>query len=95
MRFVRRFFKIMSWSPIKKQPWYFHLFHSLWTWGAVILLMLSMPSWLGHTVAIGGAKVDPLDATKPDLFDYNQPIALPDGRCMVIETREMVQCQPN
>lgn len=91
MKYLKGFVRIMSWSPVKKQPWYFHLFHSLWTWSTVILLMLSMPSWLGHTVAIGDSRPDD-SRPEADLFDYNSPIPLNNGMCMVIATREQVAC---
>lgn len=88
---MTRIWKILTWSPFGKRPWYFHAFNCMWVWATVLLLMLSMPSWLGHTVAIGDATPDESNA-EVDLFDYNSPIALADGRCMVVKTREIVEC---
>ncbi len=91
--------KIICWSPFGERPWYFHLFNSLWVWATVILLFLSLPSWLGHTVNFPTQTVDPCDSPEsgcykelPDEILYGGPLQLGNGTCMVVTTREIVEC---
>ncbi len=88
---MKRLVRVFTWSPCGKQPWHFHLWNCLLVWATVIVLFLSLPSWLGHSVSFPSQVPDNSHADV-DLFDYDQPLALGDGRCMVIDTRETVEC---
>lgn len=87
---MRRAWAVLKWSPCGKRPWHFHAFSMLWVWATVVALMLSLPSWLDTPVAFGDVAAAPED--ERDLFDYNSPLAFPDGTCMDVVTRVRAAC---
>ncbi len=79
----------MNWSPISKLGWPAQLFCLLWTIPTVLILF----GWCDDTVVFdrqvieddvpGAAELEP---------DWNAEMRLGDGRCLVVKTREMIEC---
>ncbi len=89
---LRKLLKVVTWSPFGKQPWYFHLFNSLWVWATVVVLMLSLPSWLGHPVSFPSQRPDESQETMLKEPDWNAPLPIGEGLCIVVTTRQIVEC---
>lgn len=84
---MRRLTRILGWSPVGKQPWYFHWFRLLYTVPMVIILL----GWADDTVVFDKHVTDD-DVQVIREPDWNAPLRFSDGRCLVIETREYVEC---
>lgn len=84
---MRKVWRILTWAPTPPQPWYAQMFRLLYTVPTVIILL----GWADDTVHFDGAVTDD-DVQVEKEPDWNAPLYLGDGRCMVVNTREIIEC---
>lgn len=89
---MKRLVRVFTWSPCGKQPAHFHVFNMLWVWSTVVVLMLSLPSWLGHSVSFPSQVPDP-STEELSVEEWNAfPLQLGGGVCMDVASRARVEC---
>ena len=84
---MRKVWRVLTWSPAHSQPWWFTAFRLLYTVPMVIILL----GWADDTVHFDKVTTDDeRDVGKEP--NWNTPLDFGSGRCMVIETRQMIDC---
>jgi hypothetical protein len=84
---VSRVWRVLTWSPTTRMEWPATAFRLLWTVPTVIILL----GWADDTVHFDRQVTDD-EIQVEDEPDWNSDLRLGDGRCLVIATREYVEC---
>lgn len=84
---MHRVWAVLTWSPIARMPWHAKLFNMLWCWTLVLILL----GWCDDTVHFDGPVTDD-DIPVLKEPNWNADLRLPNGQCLVIGTRQYIEC---
>jgi hypothetical protein len=86
---MSKVWRVLTWSPFGRLPWHFHMQNCLLT----LALLAFCSGWGDKTVNFYTVETDE-DHQVEELPTeaWNVPLDLGDGKCLVIETREMIDC---
>jgi hypothetical protein len=80
-----KLWRVLTWNPIR--GWEATLFHVLWSWTLVFILFGWWDTTVHFDAPVTDEQVEVLEEP-----DWSAPLYLGNGRCVVVQTREMIDC---